>query len=183
MAEVVIDCCTLIDLCASGHLEAILAASGYRWHIPSAVLAEGGCTYRPSEDDPQVLIPIRIDTATLISRGVLALCDPAPGPELNDFVGFAAQFRADGEAACLAIAKSRNWTVATDDRKAWRVATSNAIAVVTAPELIKSWADKTSLSMDELGAILREIQTGARYVPNKNMPLHQWWVNAARIGC
>ena len=36
----VIDACCLIDLLASGQMEAILQATGYTWHLPDAVKAE-----------------------------------------------------------------------------------------------------------------------------------------------
>ena len=47
-------------------------------------------------------------------------------------VEFAAQID-DGEASCLAIAKSRGWLVATDDRKAIRLAVKSGISVITTP--------------------------------------------------
>ena len=44
---------------------------------------------------------------------------------------------------CIAIAEQRGWTVATDDRKAIRVAQQAGLTVVSCPELVKRWADAT----------------------------------------
>ena len=44
---------------------------------------------------------------------------------------------------CLALAESRGWLVATDDRKAIRVAQQAGLTVLSCPELIKTWADAT----------------------------------------
>ena len=40
MPDAAIDACCLIDLLASGHVEAILRAANFDWHLPSAVQGE-----------------------------------------------------------------------------------------------------------------------------------------------
>ena len=179
MPEAIIDACCLIDLYASGQFEPVLAASGFQWYIPSAVVAETQYIHQPSVDDPQVLVPVPIDLGPVIAKGVLTSCDLVPGQELTDFVSFAALFRSDGEAACLAIAKARGWTLATDDRKARREATAYNVSVVTTAELVKTWADTNATPESELGVVLRNIQVFARFLPHKTMPLHKWWADGA----
>ncbi len=44
---------------------------------------------------------------------------------------------------CLALAESRGWVVATDDRKAVRVAGQAGLTVVSTPAIVKAWADAT----------------------------------------
>ena len=88
---------------------------------------------------------------------------------------YAAQFRSDGEAMCLAIAESRGWSIATDDRKAIRVAQQAGLAVVSCPELIKAWADATGQTAKLLVQVLTDIQTLAQFRPNATMPESSWW--------
>ena len=72
---------------------------------------------------------------------------------------YAAQFRSDGEAMCLAIAEARGWSIATDDRKAIRVARQAGLAVLSCPELIKAWVNATAPDAKLLVQVLTDIQT------------------------
>jgi hypothetical protein len=182
MPDAAIDACCLIDLCASGQPDAILAASGFRWFIPSAVIGEARYLHRPSPDDPGRMVPVPLDLAPSLAVGLLTACDPEGEEEAKWFVQLATLFRSDGEAACLAVAKVRGWALATDDRKARREAASLGVPVVTTAELVKAWADATSVDEAAVIQILRDIQTYARFTPHKTMPLHLWWVDTLNKG-
>jgi hypothetical protein len=179
MSDAVIDACCVIDVCASGQPEAILAASALRWFIPAAVIGEARYLHRPSPDDPTRLVPVPLDLSPFLTAGLLTVCDLAGEEELKHFVQLATLFRSDGEAACLAIAKSRGWALATDDRKVRREAANLAVPVLTTAELVKSWADATGAGEADIARLLRDIQTFARFIPHKTMPLHSWWVDMA----
>jgi hypothetical protein len=159
--------------------EAILAASGFRWFIPAAVVGEARYLHRPSPDDPSRLVPVPLDLSPLLAAGLLTPCDLEGEEEPRWFVQLATLFRSDGEAACLAIARSRGWALATDDRKARREAGSLGVPVVTTAELVKARADVTGADEAAVARLLRDIQTFARFTPHKTMPLHQWWVDTA----
>lgn len=182
MPDAAIDACCLIDLCASGRVEAILAATGFRWLVPAAVVGEARYLHQPSPDDPDRLVPAPLDLSPFFAAGVLTGCDLNSEEESQLFVQLATLFRSDGEAACLAIAKSRGWTLATDDRKARREAGSLGVPVVTTAELVKAWADATSADEAAVAKLLRDIQTFARFTPHKTMPLHSWWVDTLSKG-
>ena len=179
MSDAVIDACCVIDVCASGQPEAVLIASALRWFIPAAVIGEACYLHRPSPDDPKRLVPVPLDLSPFLTAGLLTPCDLAGEEELKHFVQLATLFRSDGEAACLAIAKSRGWALATDDRKARREAANIGVPVVTTPELMKTWADATGAAEADIARLLRDIQTFARFIPHKTMPLHSWWVDMA----
>jgi predicted nucleic acid-binding protein len=87
-------------------------------------------------------------------------------------------FRSDGEAMCLALAEQRRWLVATDDRKAIRVAKQAGLKVVSCPELIKAWADATGADPAALNKVLEDIEVLAQFKPNPSMPEYQWWVDS-----
>ena len=80
---------------------------------------------------------------------------------------------------CLALAESRDWTVATDDRKAIRVAQQAGLKVLSCPELIKSWADVTRPDATRLVQVLTNIQTLAQFRPNQTMKHAPWWTSKA----
>jgi hypothetical protein len=182
MPDAAIDACCVIDLCASGQVEAILAATGFRWFIPTTVTGEARYLHRPSPDDPSRLVQVPLDLSGLLAAGLLTACDVEGEEESQRFVQLATLFRSDGEAMALAIAWSRGWALGTDDRKARREAGRLGVPVVTTPELVKAWADATGADEAALAGLLRDIQAYARFTPHKTMPLHSWWVDAISKG-
>jgi hypothetical protein len=175
MPDAAVDACCLIDLLASGESEEILRASGFTWHLPEAVQAE--VTYCRQHDpaQPGLTITVPANLSPMIDSGLLTVCSPQTSQELDQFTQYASIFRSDGEAMCLAIAAERKWVVATDDRKAIRIARQTGLSVVSCPELVKLWADATAPVQAELNRVLREIQVLAQFRPNRTMPECQWW--------
>ena len=180
MSDAIVDSCCVINLYAAGNLPALLPTLGRRLHVPEKVLEEtlyirereGG----PGAADP-MLVQRAVDLTAAFDAGLLHRCDLEGGEELALFVQLAAVLD-DGEAACLAVAKSRGWMLATDDRRGRRGAAAIGVPVVTTPELVKAWADATSAVGAEVARVLQNIQTYARFTPHKSMPLYQWWLDA-----
>lgn len=177
MPGAAIDACCLIDLLASGHVEAILRAAGFDWHLPSAVRDEVEHVRRYDPDQPGRTMKVAADLSPLIASGVSQVCAPADQAERDRFVFHAAQFRSDGEAMGIALAVQRRWAFATDDRKAIRVARQAGLSVVCCPELVKRWADATKPDQATLRKVLRDIQVLAQFKPNPAMPECHWWVD------
>jgi hypothetical protein len=177
MPDAVIDACCLIDLFASEKMEEVLRASGFTCHLPSAVQSE--VRYRRQHDpsQPGKTVNVPVDLSGLISSGVFTVSDPQNQQEIDKFIHYAAIFRSDGEAMCLALAEQRKWFVATDDRKAIRDAQQASLTVVSCPELVKAWADATRPDQAALKKVLEDIQVLAQFKPNHTMPEYQWWVN------
>src|SRR5260370_31340417 len=101
MPDAAIDACCLIDLCASGQAEAILAATGVRWFLQAAVSREARYLHGPSPDDPSRLVQISLDLSNFFSAGLLTACDLEGAEEPQRFVQLATLFRSDGEAMAL----------------------------------------------------------------------------------
>ena len=171
-----IDACCLIDLMVSGHAEAILRASGHAWHLPIAV--QGEVKYLRQHDPAQAgaVVTVPADLSPYLASGLLTTCQPDDPQEQARFVHYAVQFRSDGEAMCLAIAESRGWPVASDDRKAIRVATQAGLMVISCPQLVKAWSDATRPDPAIVVRVLADIQTLAQFRPNPTMPESAWWV-------
>jgi hypothetical protein len=175
MSPAVIDACCLIDLLSSGEIEAILRAAGHAWHLADAVQAE--VRYVRQHDPAQSgrIVTVPADLTPLIASGLLTLCQPDDPQEQARFVHYATIFRSDGEAMCLALAESRGWTVATDDRKAIRIGGRVGLTVISCPALIKTWAIATKPDRATLVQVLTNIQTLAQFRPNPAMPESGWW--------
>src|SRR5262249_23818833 len=161
-----IDACCLFDLLASGDAEAILRASNFSWQLPSAVQGEVQYVRQHDPAQPGKLVKVPANLSALIGSGVLTVCDPQNQQELDRFTHYAALFRSDGESMCLALAEQRGWMVATDDRRAIRVAQQAGLTVVSCPQLAKAWADATSPDHATLLRVLQYIQLLAQLKPN-----------------
>ncbi|MDA1229650.1 MAG: hypothetical protein O2856_02655 [Planctomycetota bacterium] len=172
MDDVVIDACCMINLYAPGDLRARLLALGRKWYVPSVVASEALYIHQVQSDGTTVKIMIELQS--LIDDGTVHLCDAIEGAELDLFVEFASQCD-DGEAMALAIAKSRGWNVAADDRKAIRLAGEHSISVLTTPDLMKSWADTVDAAPEELRQALERIEKLASFLPPSRHHLHKWW--------
>jgi hypothetical protein len=175
MPSAVIDACCLIDLFASGHAEAILRAAALDWHVPVAVQSEVQFIRQHDPQQPGQTIAVAADFAPLISSAALCVCKPEDSQELTRFTQYAAVFRSDGEAMCLAIAESRGWIVATVARKAIRTGQAAGLTVVSCPELLKKWSDAARPAKLVLHQALKDIRFLAQFVPNSSMPCHKWW--------
>lgn len=177
MAERIIDACCLINLYASGQEASILHACG-GFSVSDEVRDEALWIRRVDEDDPTRLVSQEIDLADAIAAGHIRKCRLEEQDELSAFVRFAMELD-DGEASCMAIAESRRWTLATDDRKTRRIALENGIALTSTPELIQKWVDATSPSEATAVDLLRRIEPFARFRPRRADPLHGWWIGLA----
>jgi hypothetical protein len=176
MPSAAIDACCLFDLLASGHAEAILRSSGFAWQLPAAVQGEVQYLRQYDPTQPGKIVKVPADLSGLVSSVVLTVCAPENQQELDRFVHYATVFRSDGESMCLALAERRGWLVATDDRKAIRVARQAGLTVVSCPELVRAWAAAVGPDQSTLVKALRDIQVLAQFKPNPSMPEHGWWV-------
>jgi predicted nucleic acid-binding protein len=181
MSDAIVDSCCVINLYAAGNLLVLLPPLGLRLHVPEKVLEESLYVRQPDPADATKLVQRQVDLAPIIGAGLLHPCDLKGKDELSLFVQLAATLD-DGEAACLAIAKVRGWTLATDDRKGRREAGGLGVPIVTTPELVKAWADATKADETAVAKLLQDIQDHARFAPHKTMPLHSWWVDAISKG-
>jgi predicted nucleic acid-binding protein len=170
VADSVIDACCIINLSAIDELSSVLPHLEMTWYVPSVVVAES-LFLRGA--DRKGLEPI--DLTPAIDAQMLRICDLQDDRDTELYVELAAQID-DGEATCLAIAKNREWMLATDDRKALRLARELDVATVTTPELVKRWADRTGVSTGRLLAALTDIRERASFIPRSDSPHYSWWM-------
>ncbi len=174
MPSKIIDACSLINLYASGCVIEVLRVFEGGFYIPRQVREESLSIRKADEEDPTRLVPEPVDLDNLLRHGLLQECAIEGADEAEWLLHFATEL-GDGEAACLAIAKVRGWTVATDDKKAIRIAASEGIAVITTPELVQRWVQACHPTKDELRLALRNIEVYARFRLGQSARLYSWW--------
>jgi predicted nucleic acid-binding protein len=174
MPDRIIDTCCLVNVFASGCAIDILQALGPEIFVPDLVRNESLFIRKEDDQDPSVLVPEAIDLSDAIAQGTIQECRLESVQEFNEFVRLASILD-DGEAICIALAKCRTWTVATDDLKALRVARAEGVQTITTPEIVKNWADSCSIVACKLSSVVQKVERFARFAPRKNAILRQWW--------
>jgi len=171
----IIDTCCLLNLFASGKPREILHYFG-GVRVSEYVQGEALWIREYDHESPPQLIPRRMDLTECLDAGVIAICRLEQSREFELFMQFA-QHLDEGEASVLAIAKVRGWIVATDDRKARRIAADQSVSTISTSEMIHSWTQSEQLSDRYVGELLRNIQRFGRFVPRSTDPLYEWWMH------
>lgn len=185
---VLLDACCLLNLFATGRAEEILGALPYTFAIARYVAEKEVLEIEPEEGEgPQGsgTVALRPSIVGMIERGLIRRLEIATHEEELALIRFAAQLD-DGEAHTLALALVRESQVATDDRKAIRVAKeawSEAAAAVgdagpciRTSELLFEWAEGENLGDDELRRIVGAITRRARFLPPRVDPWFERWM-------
>jgi predicted nucleic acid-binding protein len=201
MQDVVLDACCVINLYAAEKIlsgeaprskrprrriimpgsspKARKLAFDFKLHLPAKVKEEARYILQPDEEDESKLVKTDIDLDTIIQAGFLHECDLEGEEETELFVQMATRLD-DGEAVCFAIAKSRGWLLATDERPTENLAKKHGVQIITTPELVKHWVDRTKASEQAAAKVLWNIQSYAHYFPRKTLPLHAWWMRVVK---
>jgi len=172
MGEVIVDTCCLINLYATAELGTFLKDLSWPFYIARAALAEA--IFIRIQDVDGDLISDPIDVRSFTSHGLITVADVEGAEEVELYVQLAAALE-DGEAMGLAIAKVRSWALATDDRKARRLASKLGVKVLTTPELMQSWESVANITRSKMASMLKQIEFGARFAPADDAPGYDWW--------
>lgn len=172
---VLLDACCVLNLFATGRVEEILRGIPLDFAAAERVVAEAMFVRRGGiEEDANETEAV--DLALVVSGGLVHTLSVDTEAEASSYVAFAAQLD-DGEAMTCALAMHRDYTVATDDRKALRLLRSilPADRILTTPGLIKLWVDECSIPHMILRETLLNIRERARFLPGRHDPLKEWW--------
>jgi predicted nucleic acid-binding protein len=172
MSDAIIDACCLINFCASGDLEGTLSAMNWSWHVTRLAMAESTFIRVVDENGDTRLERITFDRT--LATGALKVCEIEGEQEAGLYVRLAADLD-DGEAMALAIAKGRGWFLATDDKKARRIAMELGAQVVTTPQVMRRWAEAGRVGQSVVRSVLQRIEFGARFSPSEGSPEGEWW--------
>jgi len=171
--DLLLDACVAINLAASGiALNELADASAVRFLMTSVAAAEALWLAPLELGGERELIEVKglVDTARL------QLVDLV-GDELEKFIAFAREID-DGEAATFAVATNRNLPVATDDRRAQRLAlvTVPPISIIGTTQLLKTWVDASAVEPERAADMVRSVERRASYIPRRDDPHLAWWV-------
>ncbi len=165
-----LDACSLINLAASGLQLAQIATAIDREFIVTTIAAEESLYVAGrSNDDPAE--PVSVEA--LAASGQLTITSLTPD-ELASFIALAKSVD-DGEASTLAVALERGIEFATDDRRAIRVAVELGVTVVTTPQLMRGWAERSGTTAADLRFALASVERRGNFRPRRDDPEREWW--------
>lgn len=166
-----LDACSLINLYASRHLEAIAARQTGPFLVVPTVVAEAGWIYQRSGLERGCRVPIPM--TALADAGVIEVISPTAAM-MAQFMRLVLDLD-DGEAMTIAAAaETRDSGVVTDDDAALNyLAQWPAVATSTSLSLLRDIF--TDLPDNERGEMLLDLRICARYIPGARHPELTWW--------
>ena len=170
---VVFDASVLINLLASQQAEDIIRSLGVPAYICPVVLEETMYVRSEVAGEP----PQEVCMDKSLDAGALEEVDLNDDNEQELYIEYSMSLD-DGEAMTIALAESRCLAVATDDKKARRLAQhdgSSVVSVISTPMLLRHWADVKRPSVEVVRLAINRIEVLARFRPDAADPLRQWW--------
>lgn len=173
LPRIAVDACVAMNIYATRRWSEIFAANGYR---PVMALQAARETIWVLDMNGK---RVTVDLTALVAARHLEIHAPVGG-EVDVLVELAAHL-GDGEAACLAIAQTRGFLLATDDRAAQREATRRGLVnrLRSTADLLRTWSGCEALQDADVRQVLLRVQNGARYSPPQSDPNADWWSDLA----
>ncbi len=174
--SLLLDASCLLNLYATGRLRDIALAQPYRLGVADYVLErEALYVWRSSSGEGQEE-RLLVNLTPLIEGGIIQVLRLEQQEEEATFVNLASMVD-DGEAITAALAVHRGCAIATDDRKARRVLAEHTpiVPLVSTLELLRQWAEGSSVAQSDLHAAMIAMRSGASYVPGERDPSYEWW--------
>ena len=171
-----LDACIAINLLATEHSESIAETLGIRFLMANRAAAE--CEALEIIEDG--IAVRRQGTAT--PEAAFADVLPLAEAEIDSYVHLARDID-DGEAATIAIASARSLPMATDDRKARRVAVEMGLAPpIGTTSILRQYAEAANLTPPQVAELLQRVRSDASYIPRQTDENFAWWQRAIRPG-
>jgi hypothetical protein len=169
-----LDACVALNLAATGRPADILATLAPRFAMARQAAEE---TLYIETTTAGMATQEVVDPRQWVAEGILQILE-LESAETLQFITLAAEID-DGEAATLVIARVRGLEVATDDRKARRVAQRlNLPEPIRTSRLLHDYCSAANLPRSEIAKILQATEQRARFRPPTSDPLHAWWTKA-----
>lgn len=174
--SLILDASCLLNIYATGRLRDIALAQPYRLGVADYVLEREALYVWHSSSGERREKRVPVDLTPLIEDSIIDVWRLQNEEEETTFVNLASMVD-DGEAITAAIAVHRGFAVATDDRKARRILVKHApnVLLVSTLELLRQWAEETSVAQSDLQTAMVAMRSGANYVPGERDPHYEWW--------
>ena len=178
-SHIVLDTCCILNFYASGKFLEIVEAIPAQIVVTEVVRSQELKTLQVLENE-ESKGAIYFEKA--VKESIISIVDFESEAEAETFINYTAQMKDEGESATFAIAFHREWSVATDDKRAISFFKKEAphIQIISTLEAIEHWSESSNIDSAILKAALIAIRVKARYQPPRNHPLLSWWETAMK---
>lgn len=174
--SVLLDACVAINLIATDDLVAIGQVLGTTFLMVDQAATEIGYLRDEVAGD---VVQTPIDLSRYSASGVMRFLS-LEEDELGQYVKLAAVVD-DGEAATIAVARSRELQMVTDDRKARRVCADLGMSTpIRSLTILHAYADAASLDHEGVRERLMRVRRRASFRPGQSDPDYKWWSSYVR---
>jgi hypothetical protein len=172
-SPIVFDACCVFNLIASGCFLKIITAIPIQIMIAQTVWEEELINFDRFEKSDR----LQLDES--VNNKIIQIVDFESESETDLFVNYVAILKDDGESASGAIAISRGWAIATDDKQATNLFRREKpnLEILSTPEILQYWAQKNKISDQDLKNVLKSVRVKGRYSPPREHPLANWWAS------
>lgn len=162
----VLDACVIVNLAAVFSLDSLPRVFNRSLIVVDEAAAESLYSYEET-DGERVRKAITLDGLDVVPLG---------DGDLDLFVSLSASL-SDGEAATLAYAHGRSFTVVTDDRPARAAAgrLNPTVPVIGTSVLLRHYCERLTLPCAELSRIVQRVERRASFRPRRDDANHEWW--------
>lgn len=178
-APIVVDACVVINVAASRVMPSIFSALARPIYVCEHVAKYEALRIRSDTNQNGYET---IDLDSLIESGTINLTAPTTNREKDLVLQLASEGLDNGESHCIAVAASRGWAIATDDRKAiaclQRLPEFNGEVLQTV-DIVNAWAHTPQQTGAEIKRVVCQIESCANFRPPNAHPLTPWWLQNA----
>ena len=173
---VILDASSLLNLYATGRLREIALAIPYQLIVARYVVEKEAHYVLTRDPSTGEILKEPVDLQELLDEGLMRQVSVESPDEYALLVDLSRELD-DGEARTGALAAIRGYAVATDDYKARTLLSSSSygLRIISALELLRTWAEAQDIARSELKETLSAMQFGANYTPGRREPLLTWW--------
>lgn len=153
-----------------------MSESGYQFGICSVVKNESIYLRATDLNAP----PEEVKLDAYLDSNRLTVFELSSNEEKELYVDYATQLD-DGEAMSLALAYSRGFSLASDDRKARRLFTEeigDPKRLLSTSQILKEWSEKAGMDAANLKQVLTDVLRRGRFFPNSGDAHFEWWSKA-----
>ncbi len=174
---IILDASCVIILYASRQMENILDSIPKEISIATFVYKEEVLSINGGPPDNVKQIKESIDLQSLVDAGKLRIVDISSEDEYEMQANLEAILD-KGEAISGALAVSRNWAIAIDDKKArrWFELEADHIQILYSLELIRHWTNVQKPSDEIITQALWNVQHRGNYTLKSSHPMYDWWI-------
>lgn len=170
---VLLDSGVLVNLLATNKHEEILNSTNKVYKICSDVSRE--TLYLRSEEDLNQRVPVGVES--LAKSMGLQIVDVENEEEAGLYINYCIHLD-DSEAMSLALSRSRNYNLATDERKIRKLFfedVKDQARLLYTSDLVKLWATVTNQSIEAIKEIINKVKIKAKFIPSTDDPNFVWW--------